>query len=89
MSIAATLLRDLSPLKVPVNQTEHDTIRKHCARIGSKVAPFIRAAMLEKIHRDGSNGSGPKRKGEGPCHGHFQRFPNRATAGGASRRLHL
>lgn len=85
---AESLIRDLL-LKVPANQAEHSTIRKHCARIGSKVAPFIRAATLEKIERDGANGSRPKRKGEGPCHGHFQRFPNRATVGGATRRLHL
>jgi hypothetical protein len=90
MSITlANLIRDLPPLKVPVNQAEDSTIRKHCARIGSRVAPFIRAATFEKIQRDGANGNGPKRKNEGPCHGHFQRFPNRATAGGASRRMHL
>jgi hypothetical protein len=84
-----SLIRDLPPLKVPVNQVEDSTIRKHCARIGSQVAPFIRAALMEKIKRDAGNGSGPKRKNEGPCRGHSQRFPNRASAGGASRRLHL
>jgi hypothetical protein len=88
-AITATLIRDLPPLKVPVNQVEDSTIRKHCARIGSQVAPFIRAAMLEKIQRDGANGSGPKRRNEGSCHGHFQRLPNRATAGSAFRRMHL
>lgn len=88
-SITASLIRDLPPLKVPINQEEESTIRKHCARIGSKVAPFIRAATLEKIQRDSTKSNGPKRKNEGPCHGHFQRFPNRATAADASRRLHL
>lgn len=86
---AATLIRDLPPLKVPVNQVEDSTIRKHCARIGSQVAPFIRAALLEKIERDGGNRNHGKRRAEGPCRGHMQRFPNRATAAGGSRRLHL
>jgi len=85
----ATLIRDLPPLKVPVNQAEDSKIRKHCARIGSRVAPFIRAALMEKIDRDGSNRSYPKHKSEGPCRGHSQRFPNRASAGGTSRRLRL
>jgi hypothetical protein len=89
ITTAASLIRDLPPLKVPINEVEDSAIRKHCARIGSKVAPFIRAAMLEKIERDGANRSYPKRKSEGPCHGHFRRFPNRATAAGGSRRLHL
>jgi hypothetical protein len=85
---AASLIRDLL-FKVPANQTEDTTIRQHCARIGSQVAPFIRAATLEKIDRDGANRSFPKRKSEGPCHGQKHRFPNRASAAGVSRRLHL
>jgi hypothetical protein len=85
----ASLIRDLPPLKVPVNQVEDDTIRKHCARIGSQVAPFIRAALLEKIRRDGGNRNDAKRKAEGTCRGHMQRFPNRATAAGTTRRMHL
>jgi hypothetical protein len=86
---AESLIRDLPPLKVPVNEVEDSTIRKHCASIGSRVAPFIRAALLEKIERDRANRSFPKRKAEGPCHGHKHRFPNRASAAGGSRRLHL
>lgn len=88
-TIAANLIRDLPPLKVPVNEVEDNTIRKHCARIGSQVAPFIRAAMLEKIQRDGANRSFPNRKAEGPCHGQKHRFPNRASAAGTSHRRHL
>ena len=86
---AASLIRDLPPLKVPVNQVEDSTIRKHCARIGSRVAPFIRAAMLEKIDRDGGNRSFPARKAEWPGHGHIQRLPSRASMakGGMRQRL--
>jgi hypothetical protein len=86
---ASALIRDLPPFKVPTNEVENSAIRKHCARIGSQVAPFIRAATLEKIARDGMHRSDPKRKAEGPCHGHKQRCPNRATAAGAPRRLRL
>jgi hypothetical protein len=85
----ASLIRDLPPLKVPVNEVEQSTIRKHCARIGSRIAPFIRAATLEKIERDGANRSFPARKAEWPCHGQLQRLPSRASMakGGMRKRL--
>lgn len=87
--IDASLIRDLPPLKVPVNEIEDSTIRKHCARIREHVAPFMRQATLEKIERDGSNRSFPARKGEWPCHGHMQRLPSRASLarGGMRQRL--
>jgi hypothetical protein len=83
---AATLIRDLL-FKVPANQTEDSRIRKHCARIRSQIAPFIRNAALEQIERDEANRNGTKRKSEWPCPGQSQRFPNRASmAGGAMRK---
>lgn len=86
---AATLIRDLPPLKVPVNQVEDSKIRKHCARIGQRVAPWLRQAAIEKIDRDGGNRSFPARKGEWPCDGHMQRLPSRASLakGGMRQRL--
>lgn len=85
---AANLIRDLL-FKVPANETEDSTIRQHCARIGSQVAPFIRAATLEKIERDGGNRNFPARKTEWPRHGHIQRLPSRASLakGGMRQRL--
>lgn len=88
-TIDASLIRDLPPFKVPVNQVEDSAIRKHCARIGERIAPFIRKATLEKIERDGANRSCPARKTEWPRHGHIQRLPSRASLakGGMRQRL--
>lgn len=90
-TIAATLIRDLPPLKVPVNQSEDSKIRQHCARIRSQVAPFIRAATLEKIERDHDSGnrSFPARKTEWPRHGHVQRLPSRASLAKGGMRKNL
>lgn len=85
---AVSLIRDLL-FKVPANETEDSTIRQHCARIGSQVAPFMRTATLEKIERDGGNRSFPARKGEWPRHGHVQRLPNRASLAKGGMRKNL
>lgn len=86
---AVSLIRDLPPLKVPVNQAEVSTIRQHCARIRSQVAPFMRAAAFEKIDRDGGNRSFPARKSEWPRHGHVQRLPSRASLAKGGMRKNL
>jgi hypothetical protein len=90
-TIAASLIRNLPPLKVPINEVEESTIRKHCARIGSRIAPFMRAATLEKIERDrdGGNRSFPARKSEWPRHGHVQRLPSRASLAKGGMRKNL
>jgi hypothetical protein len=82
-------IRDLPPLKVPVNRREDSKIRKHCARIGQRVAPWLRQVAIERIDRDTPNRTCPARKSEWPRHGHLQRLPSRASMarGGMRQRL--
>lgn len=85
-SITPNLKRE-KPLKVPMNDVEHDALRRFCARFGMQQAPFARLAVFDRIAE--LNRTAGKGKSEWPRHGHVQRFPGRAAVAGGFRRLHL
>jgi hypothetical protein len=91
MSSKPNLKRE-NTLKVPLNDVEQDQLRKFCTGIGEKVAPFVRDLVTAHIRQTTNRTTGPGRS-EWPRHGHrqghVQRFPGRAAAAGAGKRLHL
>lgn len=88
MSTKPNLKRE-KPLKVPMNEIEHEEVRKFCR---GQIAPFVRGLLLAHIRAE-SNHTGGKRHIERPRHGHShghpQRFPDRTAVAGGFRRLHL
>lgn len=91
MSSKPNLKRERT-LKVPLNDVEQDQLRTFCTGIGQSVAPFVRDLVTAHIRDKTNRTAGPARS-EWPRHGHqrghVQRFPGRATAAGAGKRLHL
>lgn len=79
-------------LKVPLNDTEQDQLRKFCTGVGQKVAPFVRDLVSAHI-RQAMNRTAERGRSEWPRHGHrhghSQRFPGRPAAAGSSQRMRL
>jgi hypothetical protein len=76
-------------LKVPLNETEDLALRQFCASIGQHVAPFVRQVAFAHMRAASTPAANPnpaRRRGEWPRHGHVQRFPGRAVAGGGFHR---
>jgi hypothetical protein len=76
-------------LKVPLNETEDLALRQFCASIGQHVAPFVRQVAFAHMRAASTPAANPnpaRRRGEWPRHGHVQRFPGRAVAGGSFHR---
>lgn len=91
MSSKPNLKRERT-LKVPLNDIEQDQLRQFCAGIGKSVAPFVRDLVTAHIRPTTNRTAGPVRNEwprHGHSHGHAQRFPGRAIAAGAGKRMHL
>jgi len=76
-------------LKVPLNETEDLALRQFCASIGQHVAPFVRQAAFAHMRAAATPAANPtpaRRRSGWPRHGHVQRFPGRAVAGGSFHR---
>lgn len=82
-------LKRENTLKVPLNEMEDLALRQFCASIGQHVAPFVRQVAFAHMRAASTPAANPnpaRRRGEWPRHGHVQRFPGRAVAGGGFHR---